>query len=138
MKACGIRWLAWATFLASAVAGTLATAAEPLGKDLRLSYRSAIDDTDQPYRLYVPTGYDGTRAFPLVIAMHGTGGNESSLFEDKRLPADELKRVAEKHAVLLVSPHGRGTTEYRGIGENDIFCVLADVQRHYRIDAERK
>lgn len=109
----------------------------PRGQDLRHSYRSEIDGTDQPYRLYVPTAYDGGRPFPLVIAMHGTGGNESSLFEDKRLPPHELMRVAEKHGVLMATPHGRGTTEYRGIGENDIFCVLADLQRRYRIDPER-
>lgn len=109
----------------------------PPGRDLRLSYRSEIDSTDQPYRLYVPTAYDGTKPFPLVIALHGTGGNENSLFDDKRLPPDELKRVAEKHAVLMATPHGRGTTEYRGIGENDIFCVLADLQRRYRIDPDR-
>jgi len=109
----------------------------PPGQDLRLAYRSEIDGTDQPYRLYVPTAYDGGKPFPLVIAMHGTGGNESSLFEDKRLPPHELMRVAERHAVLMATPHGRGTTEYRGIGENDIFCVLADLQRRYRIDPER-
>ncbi|MBL9209015.1 MAG: prolyl oligopeptidase family serine peptidase, partial [Opitutaceae bacterium] len=114
-----------------------APAAPPPGQDLRLSYRSEIDGTDQPYRLYVPTTYDGSRPFPLVIAMHGTGGNESSLFEDKRLPPHELMRVGEKHAVLLATPHGRGTTEYRGIGENDIFCVLADLQRRYRVDPDR-
>ena len=109
----------------------------PPGQDLRHSYRSEIDRTDQPYRLYVPTAYDGSKPFPLVIAMHGTGGNESSLFEDQRLPPHELMRVAEKHGVLMATPHGRGTTEYRGIGENDIFCVLADLQRRYRIDPDR-
>lgn len=117
--------------------GYAQTTPPPSGRDLRHSYRSEIDGTDQPYRLYVPTTYDGNTPFPLVVAMHGTGGNESSLFEDKRLPPHELMRVAEKHGVLMATPHGRGTTEYRGIGENDIFCVLADLQRRYRIDPER-
>jgi predicted esterase len=123
--------------LALLTASIGAMQATPAGQDLRLTYRSAVDGTDQPYRLYVPAAYDGTRAYPLVVAMHGTGGNENSLFEDKRLPPGELIRVAEKHGVLLVSPNGRGTTEYRGIGENDIFCVLADLKRHYRVDPDR-
>lgn len=129
--------LAGALFLFAGWGYAQSAPTPPPGQDLRQSYRSEIDGTDQPYRLYVPTAYDGRKPFPLVIAMHGTGGNENSLFEDKRLPPFELMRVAEKHAVLMVTPHGRGTTEYRGIGENDIFCVLADLQRRYRIDPER-
>ena len=39
--------------------------------------------------------------------------------------------------VLLVSPHGCGTTEYRGIGENDVLCVLEEVRKRYRVDDDR-
>jgi len=105
------------------------------GDDLRLTFRSKIDDTDQPYRLYVPGAYDGKTPLPLVIALHGTGGTEATLFE--KYGDGAIKRAAEKHGVLLVSPLGRGTTEYYGIGENDIFCVLADVQQRYRVDPDR-
>jgi predicted esterase len=136
MKVISPRWLC-SILLATISCAAQPTATPPPGQDVRHSYRSAIDDTDQPYRLYVPTAYDGQKPFPLVIAMHGTGGNENGLFEDKRLPPNEVKRVAEKHSVLMVCPLGRGTTEYRGIGENDIFCVLADMQKRYRIDPDR-
>jgi predicted esterase len=130
------RWIL-AALLAPAICLAQPEVAVAPGKDLRLTYFSRIDQTEQPYRVYVPSSYEGQRPIPCVIAMHGTGGNESSLFEDKRLPPGTLGRVAEKHGVLMVSPHGRGTTEYRGIGENDIFCVLAEVRKRYRIDGER-
>ena len=39
--------------------------------------------------------------------------------------------------MLLVSPLGRGTTEYRGIGENDVLCVLDDVRKRYQVDPDR-
>ncbi len=124
--------------LMAPLAGIAQPAATNLpGKDLRHSYHAAADGTEQPYRLYVPSSYDGLRPFPLVIAMHGTGGTENGLFEDKRIPPNEVKRVAEKYGVLMVAPLGRGTTEYRGIGENDIFCVLADMQKRYRVDPDR-
>ncbi len=110
-------------------------AGEP-GQDLHLTYRSAIDGTDQPYRLYVPAAYDGKTPLPLVVALHGTGGNQDTMF-DARYDNGRIKRVAEKHGVFVVSPFGRGVTEYRGIGENDILCVIAEVQAHYRIDADR-
>src|SRR6185295_4881695 len=111
--------------------------AQSADQPMRLTYRSEVDGTDQPYRLYVPTVYDGSAPFPLVIAMHGTGDNESALFEAEKYRKGAIRQAAEKHRVLLASPRGRGTTEYRGIGENDVLCVLADVQRRYMVDRNR-
>lgn len=119
--------------------GAAATAsAQQTGRDLALTFRSAIDGTEQPYRLYIPGAYDGTRPFPLVFALHGTGGNQNTLLDDKRFTVYALRDAAERRGVLLLSPHGRGTTEYRGLGETDIFEALADVTRRgYRVDPDR-
>jgi predicted esterase len=103
--------------------------------DHKLAYRSSIDGSEQPYRLYAPTTYDAKTPFPLIVALHGTSGNESTLFD--KYGDGAIKRAAEKQGALLVSPLGRGTTEYYGIGENDVFCVLADVSARYRVDPER-
>lgn len=113
------------------------TCEEPPGKDLRLAYVSQIDSTEQPYRIYVPSIYDGRRAMPLIFALHGTSGTEATMFEAEHYLRGGIKQAAEKHGVLLVSPLGRGKTEYRGIGENDVFCVLEDVRRRYRVDEDR-
>jgi predicted esterase len=104
---------------------------------LRLTYVSPVDQTEQPYRLYVPASYDGKRPFPLVIALHGTSGDEATLFDGPSYQQGAIKQAAEKHRVLLVSPRGRGTTEYRGIGEDDVLSVLEDVRRRYRVDDDR-
>lgn len=122
-------------FAATVLACRLAGAAAP-GQDLRQTYRSAIDDTDQPYRIYLPSQYDATRAWPLIIAMHGTGGNEATLFDGYENDG-AIKKAAEANGALLVSPLGRGVTEFRGIGENDILCVLDDVAKRYRVDRDR-
>ncbi|MCX6622098.1 MAG: alpha/beta hydrolase-fold protein, partial [Acidobacteria bacterium] len=115
----------------------LTLAAASPGKDLSLKFRSGIDGVDQPYRLYVPSGYDGSRPFPLVFALHGTNGNQDTLFDDPRYRPFDFRAAAEKHGVLLLSAHGRGTTEYRGAGETDIFELLAEVSKRYRVDADR-
>jgi predicted esterase len=115
----------------------MATLVLPAGQDLQLTFRSAIDGTEQPYRLYLPAGYDGTRPFPLVFLLHGTNGNQNTVFEDKRYAGFDFRAVAERRGVLLLSPHGRGTTEYRGSGETDILEVLADVTRRYPVDPDR-
>ncbi len=49
----------------------------PPGQDLRFTYRSEIDDTEQPYAVYVPSGYDAGSPWPLVVNLHGTSAGAS-------------------------------------------------------------
>ncbi len=116
----------------------------PPGRDLRFSYRSEIDGTDQPYAVYVPSRYDDGQRSPVVINLHGTSSGRSPELvgqtSEHYYTADENASpmwAAERHEAILVTPHGRGITEFRGIGENDVFCVLAEVQRRYSVDPDR-
>jgi hypothetical protein len=34
-----------------------------------------VDDSDQPYALYVPKNFNASRRYPLVIGPHGAGSN---------------------------------------------------------------
>ncbi|MBC8871570.1 MAG: 5'-nucleotidase C-terminal domain-containing protein [Planctomycetes bacterium] len=106
-------------------------------RDLALSYRSRIDDTDQPYRLYLPSAYDGTQRLPLFIALHGTGGDQNKYFDHAAYNNGVYKKEAEKRGIIVVCPHGRGTTEYRGIGENDVLTVIEEVCRRFLVDRDR-
>src|SRR5579862_1342468 len=125
-------------FQVSAASVTHSAAAEG-GQDLRLSYRSAIDNTSQPYRVYVPSSYRPDRPIPLALLLHGTSNDENSFFDDiEHYPLqDGVRNAAEQYGVLAVSAYGRGTKQFRGIGENDIFCVLEDVRKRFRVDADR-
>jgi len=115
------------------------SAAAKAGQDLQLSYRSTIDGTDQPYRMYVPSSYRPDQPIPLVIALHQTGADENSFFEDEsHYPSKEgLKNAAETYGVLAVCPNARGNTVYRGMGENAVLCVLEDVQKRFIVDPDR-
>ena len=103
--------------------------------DISKAYRSDVDQTLQPYRVFVPTAYDGKKPTPLVIALHGMGGNESSFF----IGYDgTLLKEAERKGFLVAAPKGRATTSmYRGAAEKDVLDVLAEVRRDYNIDARR-
>jgi predicted esterase len=104
--------------------------------DFRRAYRSPVDRTLQPYRIFVPDGYDSSQAVPLLIALHGAGGDENDFFED--FPQAPLQPEVQRHGFILVCPKGRDPhSGYRGRAEQDVFDVLAEVQREYRIDARR-
>ena len=105
--------------------------------DLRLSYRSQVDGTEQPYRVYLPSAYDGKARLPLLLALHGTGGSQDTYFDSSQYANGIYKREAEVRGTVVVCPHGRGTTEYRGIGENDVLTVLDEVGRQFAVDEDR-
>ncbi|MCB0633013.1 MAG: PHB depolymerase family esterase [Saprospiraceae bacterium] len=57
------------------------------------------DEYTRNYLLYVPSSYDGSEAWPLVINMHGLGGNK---FEQKAFTGMHL--VADTAKFLIVFP----------------------------------
>ncbi|HEV3334128.1 MAG TPA: prolyl oligopeptidase family serine peptidase [Bryobacteraceae bacterium] len=104
--------------------------------DFRRAYRSPVDHSLQPYRIFIPDGYEAARPSPLVIALHGAGGDENDFFDD--FPQSPLQPEAQRHGFLVVCPKGRDPhSGYRGAAEQDIFDVLAEVRRQYRVDASR-
>jgi predicted esterase len=124
--------------LANEILDALVAGRDPFsGKrgDLRKAYRSAVDNTLQPYRLFVPDAYTAAKSWPLVVALHGMGGDENSMFDAY---AGEVKKNAERLGFLVVCPKGRDTASmYRGAAEQDVMDVLAEVRRDYKVDSKR-
>lgn len=104
--------------------------------DLQKSYRSSVDNSLQPYRLFIPSTYDGRKPFPLIMLLHGMGGDENSMFDSYGNGAFEA--LAEKHGYIVACPKGREPTSmYRGPAEQDVLDVMADVRRAYKVDPNR-
>lgn len=102
---------------------------------LRKAYRSAVDNTLQPYRLFIPESYDGSRPAPLVVALHGMGGDENSMLDNYTAA---LGKEAQRTGMLVACPKGRDTASmYRGDAGRDVFDVIAEVRRDYHIDPDR-
>ncbi|HUM34983.1 MAG TPA: hypothetical protein PKX32_06885, partial [Candidatus Saccharicenans sp.] len=40
-----------------------------------LSFFSSVDDTDQPYSVYIPENFDESKSYPLVVFLHGAWSN---------------------------------------------------------------
>ena len=104
--------------------------------DFRKAYLSKVDDTFQPYRIFVPASYDGTKPYPVIIALHGMGGDENSYFDQYLQGA--FKVDAEKRGYIVACPKGREPASmYTGSAERDVMDVLEEVRRAYRIDTDR-
>ena len=103
-----------------------------------------------PYRVYVPKAFNPTVGAPLVIALHGLGGNEDSFFDQySKLPP----QLAEKQGFLLAAPHGfrvdgfYGSTIMGGgdaasrrrveYSEKDVLEVLRLMKATYKVDQSR-
>ncbi|HZS09828.1 MAG TPA: prolyl oligopeptidase family serine peptidase [Blastocatellia bacterium] len=104
--------------------------------DFRWAYRSTVDQQLEPYRVYVPSKYDAAKPAPLVVALHGMGGDENSYFTG--YDNGVIKREAEARGYIVVCPKGRGPASmYQGDAERDVLDVIAAMRRDYKIDEDR-
>jgi len=125
---------------ATRLATSLKEGQDPLANatgDIGMAYRSTFDGKLVPYRLYVPTTYNKSRKYPLVVLLHGAGGDETNFIEayQQRWP-----KLAEERGYILASVNGRGPLSgYRkeNGGEQDVLDVMALVKERYNIDPAR-
>jgi predicted esterase len=104
--------------------------------DFRMAYRSAVDQSLQPYRLFIPTSYDGSKPYPLILALHPAGRDESFYFDS--VQDGQLKVLAEKRGYIVACPRGRDSVSmYVGDGEQDVLDVMANVRSLYKVDPAR-
>lgn len=71
--------------------------------DQKRFYRFKAANADVPYRVVVPTSWDGKANLPLVMFLHGAGNDESSYLDQNN---KQMVNLAQQHGYLLVSPLG--------------------------------
>ncbi len=112
-----------------------------------LTFYSDVDDTEQPYALYLPAHFDSAKQYPLVISLHGAGSNhrlnlrrvfgKSNLEGENDVEASRYFPAWKDVDYIVASPYARGTMGYQGAAEKDVLDVLTDVQRRFSIDQNR-
>ena len=133
--------------------------------DQQRRYYFAEAGAEMPYRLYVPQSYDPANETPLVVALHGFGGNQDYFFSARA----DLPALLERHGFIFVAPLGYSTGGWYGapldipgnrsrssgqppppvtqspeemrrerdLSEMDVMNVLALVTQEYNVDADR-
>lgn len=111
------------------------------------TFFSDVDDTEQPYGLYIPKNYDPNRKYPLVMMLHGAGSNHRlelrRVFGKSNAPGETDVEASREFPAwadvdyIVASPFARGTMGYQGIAEKDVMDVLADVKKRFNIDEDR-
>lgn len=98
------RWLPVAACLICCVAGSdsWGQSTRETG-DLHREYVFPPTGESMPYRLYVPTDWDGQDALPVLLFLHGAGADENSYMD---MADGLLPRLAEEHGYIVVSPLG--------------------------------
>jgi len=108
----------------------------PRSETYRMAYRSSVDDSIQPYALYVPASLSRAVPAPIIIYLHGWDGANTG-FGYPAGNADAMKVFAADHGWLVVYPFGRGNQDWRDAGETDLREVLQAINRRYPIDFSR-
>ncbi len=109
---------------------------------------------EMEYQMYVPTTYDGSTAYPLMVLLHGLGSNPGGVIRYQG-----LTDLAEERGYIVAAPMGynsrgwygsRGTSRASNRGDDandpanlgdlselDVMNVLAMTLEGYNIDRDR-
>ncbi|HEV2688411.1 MAG TPA: alpha/beta hydrolase-fold protein [Bryobacteraceae bacterium] len=111
------------------------------------NFHSDVDDSEQPYALYLPKGFDPAKTYPLAISLHGEDSNHRinllQVFGKGNL-ALERAPVANRYFpplpdvnYIVAAPLARGTMGYQGIAEKDVYDLLGEIEKRFPIDPDR-
>lgn len=115
---------------------------------------------NRPYELHIPDGYDSSRPTPVVLAIHGGGGNSQSM---ARLTCPNgaldnpgcLNKIADREGFIVVYPNGTpspffpnrrtfnagnccGTALERNVDDISYFrALLDDLRQAVNVDSSR-
>ena len=116
----------------------LNTGASPWTKQRGLvvrGYRSAIDNSAQPYGVWIAEDVDLDSPVPLYVWLHGRGDKVTDLHFIRQRQS-QTGYITPPGSIVL-HPFGRQCIGYKSAGEIDVLESLEAVARDYKIDRDR-
>lgn len=96
----GMLWLA---VLLSVFATAVPAGQAPATGDQQRQYVFAPTGQTLPYRIFVPSNWDGKASLPILLFLHGAGANERTYLD---MADGQVRKLAEQHGYIVVSPLG--------------------------------
>jgi predicted peptidase len=122
---------------------------KPDSRAQQRSYHFKEADKDMPYVLYVSSKVSKDKKNPLIIALHGMGGDANFIVRDK------LIDLAEENGFIVAGPMGYNVTGWYGspvismnkgpvdppnlaeLSEKDVMNVLEIMRKEFNVDNDR-
>ncbi len=103
-------------------------------------YFSQVDSLQVPYLVYVPTTYNPTKSYPLVVYLHGgVVSIDSFQYKKPSFAQEPIFSVADKYNAIVLYPYGRknfGWVKQEKAFTN-ILTIISEVERKYNVDKHR-
>jgi predicted esterase len=101
----------------------------PTGNISRLAHRSSIDDSLQPFSVFIPPTYTGRSSLPLFVTLHASGMDEQSSI------MFTLRSVYRRGNFIVLAPRARGLSDwYVGDSGKDVIECINHIKKLYNID----
>jgi enterochelin esterase-like enzyme len=101
---------------------------------IKIGYLSEIDNTYQPYDVFIPNSYDPSRKYALVISLHGY---QNEIQKYSNFLGENKKAIPDSLHVITTALYGRRNHFYQGAAEEDVLTVMNEVQSKYSIDPDK-
>jgi len=82
------------------------------------------------YYLFLPSNYDSSRTWPLVITLHPSTGRGNMM-------VDLISEQAEKKGYIVAGPNSSNSNYWDFSEEKDIFRMIEEIKENYSIDTRR-
>ena len=103
------------------------------------TYKNA-DGSESPYVLFVPLAYDGTKEFPVILFLHGSGETKGG----QKMPVEQgigphVKRNEKTFPAFVVIPQSEKRTWQADSDDGKRAMAMLDATlKEYKIDAKRQ
>ncbi|OGF46578.1 MAG: hypothetical protein A2231_05955 [Candidatus Firestonebacteria bacterium RIFOXYA2_FULL_40_8] len=97
-------------------------------------FMSKVDGSSQRYIELLPEGFQVSKMYDLMVALHGHDSDRNQYASDERGECKGARDTASKYNMIYISPDYRAKTSWMGPkAEADVLQILQELKTKYKI-----